>query len=72
MLFDNERGRASLPTAQALILMYLYCSDTGADRAGVIFRLSASEMLRRLRGKSTLFDQMTLSRVSWGTFCWST
>lgn len=47
--FDEENGRASLPTAWALITMYCCYVGLGRDRAGMVYRSAAYDMLKRLR-----------------------
>ena len=49
LLLDREQGRASIPTIQALLLMYLTLSCQGKDRAGRMYRQIAVDMTRRLR-----------------------
>ena len=41
VLFDHEQGRASIPTVQALMLMYLATTEVGRDRAANIYRFTA-------------------------------
>lgn len=82
-LLDLEAGRPSVPTAQALALLFLYCSSDARDRAGIIFRLAAAEMYKRLHiGDAVASDlrsrysEDTLlrlrSRAAWGLFCQET
>lgn len=47
-LLGMEAGRPAVPTAQALALMFLYCSSDARDRPDIIFRLAAAEIYKRL------------------------
>jgi hypothetical protein len=49
VLLDDENGRRSLPTVQGLLIMFAYNVAMGKDRAGLIFRYMAYDMLNRLR-----------------------
>jgi hypothetical protein len=77
--FENEQGRPSIPTVQGLLLMYLTMTATGKDRAGLIYRLTAYEMLKQLRlearykvAKNNVppqtHDMMLISKTLWGIF----
>ncbi|KPM43053.1 hypothetical protein AK830_g3527 [Neonectria ditissima] len=48
-LLDRENNRASIPTVQALIFMYLARALVGNDRIARVYRFTAFVMLRRLR-----------------------
>jgi len=82
-LFDNEAGKASVPTLQALTIMYVYCSAIARDRAGLIFRLAACDMYKRLHmgyvpvsnlqsKYTTKSREQLMSRAAWGLFCLET
>lgn len=77
--FDSEQGRPSIPTVQGLLLIYLTMTATGKDRAGLIYRLTAYEMLKQLRlearykaAKNNVppqtHDMMLISKTLWGIF----
>ena len=79
-LFELENGRESLPTVNALCLMYLTSALLGRDRAGLMYRHLAYEMLKRL-GLERKFNKLSdddpqevltrnvLSKALWGLFC---
>jgi hypothetical protein len=78
-LLDLEYGRASLPTAQALYLMYLTHAWLGRDRAGTIFRYMCFEMLARLNlekrfhelndeNSHDVREKLVISKIVWGIF----
>ncbi|KAF5027613.1 hypothetical protein F66182_284 [Fusarium sp. NRRL 66182] len=78
-LFDREQGRTSVPTVQALMLMYLATTSLGRDRAANLYRFTAYEMLSQLRlearyaaAKGSIppkTQEMTLiSKALWGIF----
>lgn len=82
-LFDCEAGKASVPTAQALVIMYVYCSGAAQDRAGLAYRSAACEMYNRLRMGGIHFTypgsrydensrKRLLSKAAWGLFCLET
>lgn len=77
--FESEQGRPSIPTVQGLLLIYLTMTATGKDRAGLIYRLTAYEMLKQLRlearykaAKNNVppqtHDMMLISKTLWGIF----
>ncbi|KAG4255551.1 hypothetical protein FPRO04_08496 [Fusarium proliferatum] len=77
--FESEQGRPSIPTVQGLLLIYLTMAATGKDRAGLIYRLTAYEMLKQLRlearyktAKNNVppqtHDMMLTSKTLWGIF----
>jgi len=79
-LFDLESGKGSLPTVQALLIMYICCAGMGRDRAGMMFRSVAYEMLRSLRledvrlgaaseAEATARAIDANSRALWGIYC---
>jgi hypothetical protein len=79
-LLDLESGRASLPTVQALCLMYLAVTITGRDRAAIIFRFMAMEMTKRLKLEKVYnalkdddplaeLEKRIISKTLWGVFC---
>lgn len=59
--------------------MFAYTSGVGRDRAGMIFRYTAYEMLNRLRLETGFheatsqshdhLEQKALSRALWGIYC---
>lgn len=75
-LFDNARGKASLTTVQSLLILYLFCNGEGMDRAGLVYRLSATEMFKRLRLGTHLpawanaqeQHKRAFNRNAWGCF----
>lgn len=78
-LLDNEQGRPSLTTAQALLFLFVYNSASATDRAGSFFRFAGCEMFKRLRlgANSVRFgdtdidrDQYRAARArnAWGMF----
>lgn len=77
-LHDRESGRRSLPTVQALLLMFSCSSGMGQDRAGTMFRYAAYEMLKRLRLEAKLRlmessgnshdEQKAIARALWGIY----
>ncbi|RKL02913.1 hypothetical protein BFJ68_g11702 [Fusarium oxysporum] len=77
--FESEQGRPSIPTVQGLLLIYLTMTAMGKDRAGLIYRLTAYEMLKQLRlearykaAKNNVppqtHDMMLISKTLWGIF----
>jgi hypothetical protein len=74
---DREEGKASVPTVQALCVMFLYCMGVGKDRLGQIYRYACCEMYKRMRA-GTKFPKdiastatsskhrQLFSRFSWG------
>lgn len=63
--------------------MYMYCSGSARDRAGLIFRLASAEMYKRLglgssvvpKTRSVYSEEARLrlrSRAAWGLFCQET
>lgn len=83
MLLEREQGRASVPTAQALMLMLHVTACQGRDRAGLIYRQYALDMVVRLKLEdkysSLLQDERDrseerrlLSHTIWGLFVFET
>lgn len=79
-LFSMESGRASLPTVQALALLFTVSAYIGKDREGMVYRYTALEMLKRLgleRRLARLKDddpteareKRAISKAIWGLFC---
>ncbi|KAI5459475.1 hypothetical protein BGZ63DRAFT_466108 [Mariannaea sp. PMI_226] len=77
---EIEGCRESIPTLNALCLMYLTSALLGRDRAGVMYRYAAYEMLKRLNleKRFTKLDpsdpevaemRLILSKTLWGLFC---
>lgn len=77
---DIEGCRSTIPTLHALCLMYLTSALLGRDRAGVMYRYAAYEMLKRLdlERKFRRLDsgdpdaaetRLVLSKTLWGLFC---
>lgn len=73
-------GVESLPTVQTLCLIYLTTALLGRDRAGLMYRYAAYEVLKRQRldvrfAKLNDDDpeggrtRVILSKVAWGLFC---
>ncbi|KAF4511812.1 hypothetical protein G6O67_001020 [Ophiocordyceps sinensis] len=78
-LLDREQGRASIPTAQALMIMFLTIMCLGKDRAGRIYRHYALEMILRLKieakytalleeGRDDPRERGLLAKALWGLF----
>ena len=77
-LLDRECGRRSLPTVQALLIMFACSTGMGQDRAGTMFRYTAYEMLKRLKLEMKLRaleasgnsheKSKALSRALWGIY----
>ena len=77
--FDGENGRRSLPTVQGLLIMFVYSTGMGRDRAGMKFRHMAYDMLSWLRLETSFHkateasdghrERVALSRVLWGIYC---
>ena len=78
-LLDNQAGRASLPTVQALYLMFATACFQGKDRAGNMYRYMAVEMLKRLRLErrflqlrdndiAEVIHRRVISTALWGLF----
>ncbi|KAB5582828.1 hypothetical protein GE09DRAFT_1211450 [Coniochaeta sp. 2T2.1] len=79
---DFEHGKVSLATVMALYCLFLCSSEAGIDRAGAFYRVSASEMYKKLRlgsefpawvekvgpGHSEKYRR-AVSRAAWGLFC---
>jgi hypothetical protein len=79
-LLELEQGRMTIPTINALCLMYLTSALLGRDRAGLMYRYMAYSIARRLslEQKFTKLDEehadtpltrQILSRTLWGLFC---
>jgi hypothetical protein len=82
-LLDTDYGRRSLPTVQALLIVYTCYTAQGRDRGGVQYRHAAYEMLKRLQAKleakfrnpdaadetSRNRYQKAISRALWGIYC---
>ena len=76
-LLDNEAGKPSIPSAQALYILYMYSTSAAMDRAEYVYRMAACEMFKRLRLGMSLSKvqrddkqaRRTLSRNAWGFFC---
>jgi hypothetical protein len=79
VLLDDEKGRRFLPTVQGLLIMFAYSIAMGKDRAGLIFRHTAYDMLNRLRLEDGFFgvnntkydykERRAYSRALWGIYC---
>ncbi|KAK4495006.1 hypothetical protein PRZ48_013333 [Zasmidium cellare] len=77
-LLDNERGRASIATTQAPMILYMYSTSAAMDRSGILFRLSACEMYKRLdlgrqvstrnRDYDVSVYQTLFAKNAWGLF----
>ncbi|KJZ68072.1 hypothetical protein HIM_12535 [Hirsutella minnesotensis 3608] len=76
---DVEQGRATIPTVQGLMLMYMTTTCLGKDRAGRIYRNHALELIPRLRieaqyhslledGHEDPKERNLLSKAIWGLF----
>lgn len=78
LLLDLEAGKPSLPTAQALLVMFSYCCFLGRDRAGNIFRAAGYEMMEPMMPKTERAisnktcpsaSHQAITRAIWGMFC---
>lgn len=61
-ILDQENGRVSLPTAWALAILFICSSSQGRDRAGMMYRFTAFDMLKRMR----LHQRLELTRDTEG------
>lgn len=77
-LLELEAGKSSLPTAQALLVMFSYSCCMGRDRAGNVFRAAGYEMIRRMMPKikqilgnaaHPVDSRRAISKAVWGMFC---
>jgi hypothetical protein len=79
-LLDCEGGRATIPATQALCILYTISAAMGRDRAGLMYRLAAYEMLKRLRLENAfatldgtlardILHREVISQCAWGVFC---
>lgn len=83
-LLDNENGRVSLTTAQALFIMHLSAAATGTDRAARMYLLAACDMVQRPKvlsdgstggggeggpAKHQGRHRQIMSRALWGMYC---
>ena len=79
VLLDNESGRATLPTAFALYLMFATIAFQGKDRIANMFRVMTIEMLKRLKLEQRFFgirgdtagaheERRVISTALWGLF----
>jgi hypothetical protein len=77
---EEERGRSSIPMVQGLALVFSQLSAKALDRAGLMFRTAASEMLQtmqlekklallRSRGQGDSEEARVISKAMWGLFC---
>lgn len=79
---EHERGKASIPNLQALVLLYLHEGITGRDRIGRSYYLQAMDMFHRLgfdQYQSRPYDceehenarqsWRATTVVVWGVFC---
>jgi hypothetical protein len=82
-LLERECGRRSLPTVQALLIMYTCHVGQGKDRGGLEYRHRAYQMLDWIQPKlesrfnnPVMIDpsnatryQDAISRMLWGIYC---
>ena len=79
---EHERGKASVTTLQALVLLFLHESVSGRDRIGRSYYLQAMDMFHRLgfdqyQSRPYDCDEFDLARRNWrattvaiwGIFC---
>lgn len=75
---EQEGGRPSITSAQALFIMFSYSCRMGRDRSGHSFRAVGYEMMKRimpkiqrelLNGTRPSADYRAISRAAWGLFC---
>jgi hypothetical protein len=80
MHLERESGRTSLTSIFALCILFSASACEGKDRAGMIYRVMAYEMLTRMKldkrftklSVDVEHDQVErriLSRAAWGLFC---
>jgi len=78
-LLELEGVKASLPTVQALEMMFTKSAYIGTDRAGMLYRSAALEMLKRLNLErrfeliqdstpSAFREKRAISKAVWGFF----
>lgn len=78
-LIAKGHSRPSIPTVQALMLMYLAMSHSGQDRPARMYRFTAVEMLKRLdlerrfhtlteNTHSDKLEKRIISHSLWGIF----
>lgn len=78
-LLEREQGRATLPTVQALAIMYYVETGLGRDRASQLYRFAAFTMLSRLRlerrfeglnenDPGVAKERRAISRALWGLY----
>ncbi len=76
---EQEEGRVSIPTAQALMLMYATMTYIGRDRTGRSYRQSAIDLVHRMKlegtynsieceGPEQVTRKKVLSQALWGLF----
>ena len=76
---ELEGVKASLPTVQALEMMFTKAAYIGTDRAGMLYRSAAWEMLKQLdlekkfellqdSTPSVLREKRAISKTVWGVF----
>ncbi|KAH6677869.1 hypothetical protein F5X68DRAFT_264025 [Plectosphaerella plurivora] len=80
-ILDQENGRVSLPTVWALAILFICSASQGRDRAGIMYRFTAYDMLKRMRLQQRLellqeaeddeeasVAQRVYSRSLWGMY----
>ena len=75
---ERENGKESLPTTQAMYLLFIYCTTAAKDRLGLMYRYSACEMYKRMKSgtkipteiptEDTANHMQLVSRHAWGLF----
>ncbi|KAL0940087.1 Nitrogen assimilation transcription factor nirA 5 [Colletotrichum truncatum] len=74
-LLDDEKGRTSLCTAQALFIMYLSAAAMGMDRSARMYQLAACDMVQHFRiphstkAKDEEKDRGLIAKALWGMYC---
>lgn len=61
---DREEGKPTMPTVQALCVMFLYCMGLGKDRLGQMYRYACCEMYKRMKAGSRFPKDISASTVA--------
>lgn len=73
--FRLENNRASLPTAQGLLVLFMASAFLSRDGAAPLYRSLAYDMLDRLRIKDKILsttdeqEKKAYSTTVWGIYC---
>jgi len=82
-LFDLQNGSASIPTMQALLIMFIYLALIGRDRAGNLLRFMAFDLAKRMNLENKFLGldsrvpaeakrRRVISKVLWGMHVFDT